>query len=61
MHTPMMDSENTNQVPDQVEHEAKQPFVEPRLKFVAPKLVKQGDAAKLTRIAPGGFFGSFSP
>ena len=35
---------------------SKQPFVEPKLTFVEPKLVKRGKLTKIT-----GFFGSFSP
>lgn len=35
----------------------RQPFVEPRLRFVEPKLVKHGDVTRVT----AGFFGSFSP
>jgi hypothetical protein len=34
----------------------KQPFVEPKLTFVEPKLVKQGHFNDLT-----GFFGPFTP
>lgn len=37
----------------------KQPFVEPKLTWIEPKLVQQG---QLTAAAQsGGFFGSFSP
>jgi hypothetical protein len=35
---------------------SKQPFIEPKLTYVAPKLVKHGDVTELT-----GFFGPFSP
>lgn len=43
----------------QTQQEEKQPFVEPKLTWVEPKLVQQGT---LTAAAQsGGFFGSFSP
>ncbi|MFC1996051.1 lasso RiPP family leader peptide-containing protein [Chloroflexota bacterium] len=35
----------------------KQPFVEPKLEFIEPKLVKHGDVKDIT----AGFFGSFYP
>ena len=35
----------------------KKRFADPKLTFVEPKLVKHGDATKIT----GGFFGTFSP
>ena len=34
----------------------KRPFVEPKLEFVEPELIKQGKMEHLT-----GFFGTFSP
>ena len=37
--------------------ENKKEFTEPKLKFVEPKLTKQGDATKIT----GQFFGTFTP
>lgn len=37
--------------------ENKKEFTEPKLKFVEPKLTKQGDATKIT----GQFFGTFNP
>lgn len=36
----------------------KQPFVEPKLTWIEPKLAAHG---ALTATAQGGFFGSFSP
>ena len=39
----------------------KQPFSEPKLTFVPPKLTKQGDVADITAQSVPGFFGSFSP
>ena len=39
-----------------VETQGKRPFTEPKLTFVAPKLVKRGTVEELT-----GFFGTFSP
>jgi hypothetical protein len=36
----------------------KRPFVEPKLTFVTPKLVKHGGLAEITG---QGFFGPFSP
>lgn len=38
------------------EDEAKRPFVEPKLSYVEPELVRHGDMAEVT-----GFFGPFSP
>ncbi|MCB0212139.1 MAG: hypothetical protein KDJ52_22540 [Anaerolineae bacterium] len=35
----------------------KQPFVEPKLSFIEPKLVKQGKLENVT----AGFFGTFYP
>lgn len=35
-------------------------FEEPRLVFIEPKLVKQGDATQITK-QTGGFFGTFDP
>jgi hypothetical protein len=35
----------------------KKVFNEPKLKFIEPKLTKQGDATKITH----GFFGTFEP
>jgi hypothetical protein len=32
-------------------------FVEPKVSFIEPKLIKHGDATKIT----AGFFGGFSP
>ncbi len=45
-------SPGTQQAPS-----ARRPFVEPRLRFVEPKLVKHGDVTRVT----AGFFGTFSP
>ena len=39
------------------ESKEKQPFVEPKLTFVEPKLVKHGDVKDIT----AGFFGGFYP
>ena len=39
------------------EGQPKQPFTEPRLTFIEPKLVKHGDVADVT----AGFFGAFYP
>ena len=36
---------------------AKVPFIEPKLRFIEPKLVKHGDVTKVTH----GFLGSFHP
>ena len=36
---------------------AKAAFIEPRLRFIEPKLMKHGDVAKVTH----GFLGSFQP
>ena len=51
--------EAMNRKNDQVgqEQESKQPWEEPRLDFVEPKLTKHGDLKSLTT----GFFGGFSP
>lgn len=35
----------------------KQVFIEPKLRFIEPRLTKQGDATKIT----AGFFGTFAP
>ena len=40
-----------------IEAGEKQPFVEPKLTFVQPKLTKQGEAFTVT----AGFFQTFSP
>jgi hypothetical protein len=37
--------------------EKKQPFVEPKLQFIEPKLVKHGDVKDIT----AAFFGTFYP
>ncbi len=37
---------------------AKPPFEEPKLTFIEPRLVKHGDATKITK---NGFFGTFVP
>lgn len=42
---------------DQAEQTEKKQFVEPKLKFIEPKLTRHGDATKIT----AGFFGQFSP
>ena len=39
------------------EQSEKKAFVEPKLRFIEPKLTKHGDATKIT----AGFFGSFNP
>jgi len=36
---------------------AKAAFIEPKLRFIEPKLMKHGDVAKVTH----GFLGSFQP
>jgi len=36
----------------------KKKFTEPKLKFIEPKLTKQGD---ITKITTGQFFGTFIP
>ncbi len=52
-----MDNINGN-LEESVNKEAeKKPFNEPKLKFIEPQLIKQGDATKIT----AGFFGSFYP
>ena len=38
----------------------KKSFEEPKLKFIQPKLIKHGDATKITA-QNNGFFGSFDP
>ena len=44
-------------VKDGNKSESKKEFTEPKLKFVEPKLTKEGDATKIT----GQFFGTFTP
>ncbi|MCP5060197.1 MAG: hypothetical protein GY937_26150 [bacterium] len=39
------------------ESKRREAFVEPRLTFVRPKLIKRGDARQVT----AGFFGTFYP
>lgn len=39
----------------------KKSFEEPKLQFIEPKLIKHGDATKITANNNGGFFGSFDP
>jgi hypothetical protein len=46
-----------NDVKDGDASESKKEFTEPKLKFIEPKLTKQGDATKIT----GQFFGTFTP
>ena len=60
----MQPTEKSTMKPDHNLHQAgsavngeKVPFVEPRLTFIEPKLVKRGDIADVT----AGFFGKFSP
>lgn len=50
------DIHDESQGDSQVDSETKRPFVNPKLTFVEPKLVKQGKLERLT-----GFFGTFSP
>jgi hypothetical protein len=38
-------------------HDGRQAYVEPKLTYVTPKLIKRGDVSKVT----AGFLGSFSP
>ena len=40
-------------------NEDKKHFEDPKLEFLQPKLIKHGDATKIT--AQNGFFGEFSP
>lgn len=46
-----------NDVKDGDSSENKKKFTEPKLKFIKPKLTKQGDATKIT----GQFFGTITP
>ena len=55
-----MDQPNTKLVSlpsPAIEAGEKQPFVEPKLTFVQPRLTKQGEAFTIT----AGFFQTFSP
>ena len=52
---------STNQkgrkVKDSGSSPARKNFTEPKLKFIEPKLIKRGDATRIT----AGFFESFTP
>ena len=48
---------DTSKFPSEASLKVKQPFTEPKLSFIVPKLVKQGSVEEIT----AGFFGSFYP
>lgn len=52
-------NERNNQ-PEAPEREERQPFEEPRLSYVQPKLREHGKVEEIT-LESGGFFGTFSP
>ncbi len=54
----MSDMKEKQGIEVQGKHE-KRPFKAPKLTFIAPKLIKQGDATKITTGGP--VLGGFSP
>jgi hypothetical protein len=52
-----MDREDVQQLEETPQGMDKQPWQEPKLTFVEPKLIKHGKLAEVT----AGFFGGFTP
>lgn len=57
MHNKFNSNEKFQKALNSAEGTAKQPFVDPKLTFIEPKLVKQGQLENVT----AGFAGTFSP